>query len=299
MLIVPSSVMRSLAVGAILVGIVSVLGGAHAAARAPRPDRRRREPAAHPDHREPLDRGHERRGQASGEAIVARVQRRPWISLGVATALLLAAASPVLGMHIGANSITTLPDRFSSKQAFVELQRDFPAATTDPVRIIVPAGHNQPAVSAALRNLQTQLGRDARFGPPAPIRLSADGDAALLEAPVNGDPSGKRAVAAVRDLRDTVMPAAFRGTGAEPLVGGDELGERRLLRRDDRARAIRLPLRARADVRPPHDRLSLDRRRRDQRSCSTSSRSAPPTGSSCSSSSTVWAPTCSASSRWT
>ncbi len=189
MLIVPSSVMRSLAVGAILVGIVSVLG---ALTLLPAllgligdGVNRLRIPII--GSRSIEDTNVE--GKFWG-GVVTRVQRQPWISLGLATAILLAAASPVLGMHIGANSITTLPERFSSKQAFVELERDFPAATTDPVRIIVPAGHNQPAVSAALRNLQTQLGRDARFGPPAPIRISADGDAALLEVPVDGDPAG-------------------------------------------------------------------------------------------------------------
>ena len=156
MLIVPSSVMRSLAVGAILVGIVSVLG---ALTLLPAllgligdGVNRLRIPII--GSRSIEDTNVE--GKFWG-GVVTRVQRQPWISLGLATAILLAAASPVLGMHIGANSITTLPERFSSKQAFVELERDFPAATTDPVRIVVPAGHNQPAVSAALRNLQTQL----------------------------------------------------------------------------------------------------------------------------------------------
>jgi uncharacterized membrane protein YdfJ with MMPL/SSD domain len=52
-------------------------------------------------------------------------------------------------MDSGANAVTTLPDRFSSKRAFVALQRDFPAATTDPVRIIVSEGHNEASVSEA------------------------------------------------------------------------------------------------------------------------------------------------------
>ncbi len=152
-------------------------------------------------------------------SIVARVQQFPWVSLVTATLLLLAVAVPVLRLNIGANSITTLPDSFPSKKAFVALQRDFPAATTDPVRVVVPEGHNRAEVSQALRDLAQTIAGDPRFG-SASIRLSPDGDAAVLEAPVQGDPAGERAVAAVRDLRSTVVPAAFAATGAEALVGG-------------------------------------------------------------------------------
>ncbi len=42
----------------------------------------------------------------------------------------------------------------------------------------------------------------------------------MLAAPVQGDPAGERAVAAVRDLRDSVVPAAFAGTDVTALVGG-------------------------------------------------------------------------------
>jgi uncharacterized membrane protein YdfJ with MMPL/SSD domain len=218
MLIVPSSVMRSLAVGAILVGIVSVLaaltllpallgliGDRVNALRIPLIGSRSIEET-------------NVEGRFWG-SIVARVQRFPWVSLVAATAVLVAAAVPFLRLNIGANSISTLPDSFSSKEAFVALQRDFPAATTDPVRIIVPAGHNRPEVSQALRDLQQTLAADPRFGAGS-IRQSADGDAAVLEAPVQGDPAGERAVAAVRELRDNVVPAAFAGMGAGALVGG-------------------------------------------------------------------------------
>jgi uncharacterized membrane protein YdfJ with MMPL/SSD domain len=38
--------------------------------------------------------------------------------------------------------------------------------------------------------------------------------------PVRGDPSGDRAVAAVRQLREQLVAEAFAGTEADPLVGG-------------------------------------------------------------------------------
>jgi RND superfamily putative drug exporter len=218
MLIVPSSIMRSLAVGAILVGIVSVLASATLlpallrllgdrvdALRIPIVGRRSLE-AANPE------------GRFWG-TIVRGVLRRPGISLAVAVAVLLALASPIFGLKIGTSGVTALPDRFESKQGFATLQREFPRATSDPVEIVVAEGATQPAARQALRRLQTTLAADPRFG-QGEIERSPDGRVALLSVPVRGDPSSDEAIASVRDLRSTLVPDAFANTEAEVLVGG-------------------------------------------------------------------------------
>jgi putative drug exporter of the RND superfamily len=152
-------------------------------------------------------------------AIVRAVLRRPGLSLALSVALLLAGASPILGLRVGTSGVTALPDRFASKQGFAALQRDFPGATSDPVEIVVAKGANQPAAQRAVNELRTRLAADPRFGRGA-IERSADGRVALLSVPVRGDPSGDDAVSTVRKLRSTIVPAAFAGTGAEVLVGG-------------------------------------------------------------------------------
>src|SRR5262249_36591242 len=152
MLIVPSSIMRSLAVGAILVGIVSVVASATLLPallgllgdnvdrlRIPVIGRRSLE-AANPE------------GRFWG-AIVRAVLRRPALSLSLSVALLLAAASPIFGMHVGTSGATALPDRFEAKQGFAALQRDFPSATANPVEIVVSKGATQPAARRALAQL--------------------------------------------------------------------------------------------------------------------------------------------------
>jgi RND superfamily putative drug exporter len=218
MLIVPSSIMRSLAVGAILVGIVSVvasatllpallslLGDRVNALRIPVVGRKSLE-AANPE------------GRFWG-AIVRGVLRRPGLSLAVSVAVLLALASPVFGMHVGTSGATALPDRFESKRGFAALQQSFPKATSDPVEIVVDRGAAQPAATRALAALRTRLAADPRFG-LGEVERSADGRVALLSVPVRGDPSGDAAVAAVRELRSTIVPAAFANTSAGVLVGG-------------------------------------------------------------------------------
>jgi uncharacterized membrane protein YdfJ with MMPL/SSD domain len=218
MLVVPSSIMRSLAVGAILVGIVSVvaattllpallglLGDGVNRLRIPLVGSRSLE-AANPE------------GRFWG-TIVRAVLRRPGLSLAVSVALLLAAAVPIFGMSIGTSGVTALPDRFESKQGFADLQRYFPGATSDPVEIVVAEGATEPAVQQALNRLRAGLAADPRFG-RGEIERSADGEVALLSVPVRGDPSSDDAVTAVRELRSTIVPDTFEDTNAEVLVGG-------------------------------------------------------------------------------
>jgi uncharacterized membrane protein YdfJ with MMPL/SSD domain len=218
MLIVPSSIMRSLAVGAILVGIVSVvasatllpallglLGDGIDRLRIPIAGRRSLE-AANPE------------GRFWG-AIVRSVLRRPWLSAGVSVALLLAAASPIFGMHIGTSGATLLPSRFEARQGFAALEHDFPGATANPVEIVVAKGATEPATQQALARLRTTLASDPDFG-PGQIARAPGGTVAVLLVPVRGDPAGDAAVSAVRHLRSTVVPAAFAATDAEVLVGG-------------------------------------------------------------------------------
>jgi putative drug exporter of the RND superfamily len=217
MLLVPSSIMRSLAAGAIVVGIVSViaattllpallglLGDRVDSLRVPFVGRRVLETA-----------GSESRFWG---AIVRGVLRRPGLSLALSTALLLALAAPVFGLNVGTSGVTALPDRFVSKQGFLALERNFPGTTTDPAEIVV-SNASSPATEQALETLRTTLAADPRFG-EGEIRRSADGAVALLSVPVQGDPSDENAVAAVKELRSDIVPATFAGTGAEVLVGG-------------------------------------------------------------------------------
>jgi RND superfamily putative drug exporter len=218
MLLVPNSIMRSLAVGAILVGIVSVvaaltllpavlglLGDRVNALRIPIVGRRSLE-SSNPE------------GRFWG-GIVRRVLRRPVTSLALSVGVLLLLAAPVLGISTGTSGVSSLPDRFVSKQGFEALERDFPGTTTDPVEIVVSEGASSDGVTRGLEELRTTLASDTRFG-SGEIQRSADGEVAILTVPVAGDPATPEAVSAVRELRSTTVPDAFGDIDAEVLVGG-------------------------------------------------------------------------------
>jgi uncharacterized membrane protein YdfJ with MMPL/SSD domain len=219
MLIVPNNVMRSLALGAILVGVVSVVAALTLlpALLGLLGDRinRLRIPF--------VGRSSVERANPEGKfwrAIVERVLGRPAFSLIVATALLLALAVPVLGLNAGSNGVSTLPDRFESKRGFVALQRNFPRATTDPVLVVVDHA-SDPQVTSALRRLRTELASDREFVGRGDVLRSANGQINVLQVPVRGDSQGPAAIAAVRELRGDVIPGEFGATAALVLVGGD------------------------------------------------------------------------------
>src|ERR687892_169882 len=184
MLLVPSSIMRSLAAGAILVGIVSVLaaltllpavlslvGDRVNALRIPYFGRAV--------------------GTARAESrfwgrIVGFVMRRPVASLAVAVALMLAAAIPVFSMQTGSAGIATLPDRFESKRGFQFLNQEFPGQTTDPVRIVVDADADSPQVQAAVGRLEDALAARPIFAEPT-VETNEEGEPPPLTVPGAGD----------------------------------------------------------------------------------------------------------------
>jgi uncharacterized membrane protein YdfJ with MMPL/SSD domain len=80
-----------------------------------------------------------------------------------------------------------------------------------------------PAVTAAIGKLQAALKADRAYG-PSTVAINRSGDLALVSVPVNGDPSGRAATAAVRHLRTVTIPDAFDGVDASVKVGGETAG---------------------------------------------------------------------------
>jgi uncharacterized membrane protein YdfJ with MMPL/SSD domain len=222
LLLVPSTIFRSLAAGAILVGIVSViaaltllpavlalLGDRVNALRIPYFGR-----AAEQSGRE---------GRFWG-AVARRVMRRPVVSLVLSAGVLVALATPVLALDTGTSGPATLPERFESKQGYLLLNEEFPRETTDPVEIAVAGDVNSPAVKDAVARLEQELARSRNFGEPV-VETSESGRVARVTVPIGGDPNSERAIDAVRGLRSEAVPRAFAGVDARVYVGGDTAEE--------------------------------------------------------------------------
>ncbi|HEY5473478.1 MAG TPA: MMPL family transporter, partial [Candidatus Limnocylindrales bacterium] len=223
LLIVPTSIFMSLAVGAILVVSMSVLaaltllpaglsllGDRVNSLKIPYLGRRLLE------------------GRASGRAswiarTAQRAMRRPALALGIGVAVLLLAASPIVFMKTGVSGVSSFPNGFQSKQAFGILDRQFSAGRVSPVQIVVDGPVSSPAVQSGISRLKNALAADSAFG-PVQSQTAKSGTLALLSMPVNGDSVGNLALSKVRELRSTYVPQAFANSGAKVYVTGQTAG---------------------------------------------------------------------------
>ena len=218
MLLVPDTTLRSLALGAIVVGLVSVVIALtfHPALLMVLGDRVNRLRVPWLGRRVAMAAGRE--GRFWG-ALVRAVMRRPALSLLVATVAMLAVASPILGMKLGAAGSESLPESTIAKQGLKALERDFPSGATDPVDIVVRGASADPAARTGLARLRERLGRDRDFAVRGATVRTGD-ELTVLSLPLAVHPTSERASAAVDRLRERYVPAAFGSRADSVLVGG-------------------------------------------------------------------------------
>jgi RND superfamily putative drug exporter len=217
LLLIPTTIFRSLGLGAILVvlfavlasmtllpAVLSLLGDRVNALRVLR---RKRTPGAAP------------RDGGFWDRVTHGVMRRPVVALLLGGGLLVAAGVSYFGINTGFSGISTLPDDAPSKQAFQVLMTEFSGGVTAPVEIVVDGDVTSPRVRAGIEDLQSLLAEDGGFG-PSTVEANQAGDLAVVSAPVAGDPSGEAASDAIERLREVYVPEAFGEAPAEVLVGG-------------------------------------------------------------------------------
>ena len=215
LLLVPDTILRSLALGAIIVGLVtmaaaltllpallSLLGDRANALRLPIVGRDR--PAESP----------------FWTRAVGAVIRRPTVALTLGVLLLLAAAYPVLGLRTGSSGVESLPDSTVAKSGAVALEQSFPGTTTtDPAQVVVTGDVGSDAVTAAIARLQASVAGDRDFGTSSQ-QVSENGHVALINVPLVGDPDSEQARRGLDRLRSDLIPDAFDETSTSVLVGG-------------------------------------------------------------------------------
>ena len=220
MVLVPDTILRSLAAGALLVGIVTVvaaltllpavlalLGDRVNAGRVPWLGRRIEQSAG-----------------AEGRIwsrVVGAVMRAPLAAAVVATGALLLAAVPVLGIETGLTGVRDLPDRFAAKQGFLLLEEEFGVGTVDSVEVVIAGDVSEGSeTSRGVERVAELLNGNPTFR-NAEVSRSPDGELAVVEALVTGDSRDERTLQAVERLRNDVLPGVFAGTSAEVLVTGE------------------------------------------------------------------------------
>ncbi len=213
LLLIPNTIFRSLATGAILVGVMSVLAGLTLLPAVLSLLGDRVNTLTIPWIGRSAQHGTAHEGRFWG-AIVRAVMRRPTLSLVLSVAVLVALALPVLDYHTGEAGIRTMPDRFASKQGFIALEQEFGAGTTDSVQVVVDGPVTAPATRSGIERLAEAMRQDGEWRQVETEWHPAQ-RLAIIEGLPTGDSRDERALAAVRELREEEIP------GARVLVTGE------------------------------------------------------------------------------
>ncbi len=232
MLLVPTTIFRGLAGGAILVVLVSV---ALSMTLLPALMALFKDKLTKPG--VVFGRGRTlEHGRAGGfwDTITRGVMGHPWRWLILASLFMVALSLPYWtqahpndsgrGIKTGLSGINTIPEGVPTREAFDVIVAKFPqAGQQSTADVVVPGAQSDPTVSAGITKLETVVKADTAFGAPQPVQTSSDNQYTLVRFPLAGeaaDAQSEVAVDAITRMRDTYVPQTF-GADSGVLVGGD------------------------------------------------------------------------------
>jgi RND superfamily putative drug exporter len=177
------------------------------------------------------------RGRSGSEGVwgwlIDRALAYPVIPAVVAIGLLIAIAAPTLSLNLGFNGPRSFPSDADGTKALIALEESFTLGLVQPAVVVIDAGEKQNIFSEETQNATEALvglvnddvvsvaNPDALYGQIAREPEYNDaGDTGLLFVPVNGDSGEQRAIDAVNNLRDDLVPSAFDDASARAVVTG-------------------------------------------------------------------------------
>jgi uncharacterized membrane protein YdfJ with MMPL/SSD domain len=155
-------------------------------------------------------------------AIVGAVLRRPVISAGVATALLVALAIPAFSLHTINAGVQGMPRDLPVMQVYDRVQEAFPGGP-QPAQVVVSAPDVTAApVAAGIRELTRAAVATGQMHEPITVDISASRHAARIMVPLAGTTTDAASDRALDTLRHRVIP---RTIGSVPGVQANVTGE--------------------------------------------------------------------------
>jgi RND superfamily putative drug exporter len=158
-------------------------------------------------------------------AVLNPVLRRPAVAGGLATAVLLVMALPVLGLKMAVPGIDSLPQDLQVIQTYDRIQEAFPGNQI-PAEVVIERGDASDAeVSNAVRDLRAETSRSDLFEQPVTVDVSPDRSATIVEVPIAGDGTDDTSYEALAELRTDVVPNTIgQVAGTETNVTGFTAG---------------------------------------------------------------------------
>jgi uncharacterized membrane protein YdfJ with MMPL/SSD domain len=159
-------------------------------------------------------------------ALIGSVMRRPKLAAGLAFAGLAILAIPAFSLHTANSGVNGLPKDIPIVKTFDRVQAAFPGGV-EPAEVAITAPNvKAKPVADQVETLRERIAADSHdFGAAQSYRVSKDGKVAELRVPLAGDGTDARSQAALKKLRDDLIPATIgKVPAAQAQVGGPTAG---------------------------------------------------------------------------
>jgi uncharacterized membrane protein YdfJ with MMPL/SSD domain len=158
--------------------------------------------------------------------LVDRVMRRPLVAVVLAGGLLVALSIPALGMQTKLSGTEDLPQDLSTIQTYHKVQAAFPSAAA-PATVVVKADDiNAPQTQKAIAGFEKAVANDDQLPGEVTTEINKAHTVAVLSVGLPGTGSGDEGTAAVKHIREDVLPATLdRDNGITAEVSGQAAAE--------------------------------------------------------------------------
>jgi len=155
-------------------------------------------------------------------AVIDRVLSRPLLSCVAATALLVALALPVLGLHVSKPSDQALASQSEpALRTFDEIRARFPSAAEPAIVVLAGPGGERAEVRSAVARLEQLAQEQGIAHRPFTISEGRDHTSASIELPLSGAGDNTASRRAIGVLRNDLVPRTLgRIPGVETAVTG-------------------------------------------------------------------------------
>ncbi len=157
------------------------------------------------------------------EVITRVVTRAPIISIIAVGAPMVAATVFYFQINTGINGVGAFPEGTQTREAFFVMEVRFSFGLVNPVDIVIDGDIESPQAQQAIGKLQASLSALPGLQVVPVPDVNDSGDLALLQVTIHGEPRSQAVVVVVKAIRGEYAPAAFEGVDAE--VGGGVTAE--------------------------------------------------------------------------
>ena len=158
-------------------------------------------------------------------SIVRRVMRRPLLSAGLATALLLALAIPALSMNMVQTGTDDLPKDLPVMQTYDRFTAAFPDKTNASEVVVKSEDVRSGVTAEAIDELVRRAEASDIINGQVEVDYSVDGTVAQVTIPTIGDGTGEVSVRALDEVRDVLVPATVGEVAEADVTGGTAQSE--------------------------------------------------------------------------